>query len=141
MMTQRVGVSSLKYSLTLGRVLGIAGLLCMTGGLVAPVAADTTDPDKAPTAADWLAQLESEPATITHLRLTPTDAGLTLTIEANGVLPAPTLETLGNAQIVTIPNTVLSLPAGEERFHSQPAEGIAAVAVSTDGNAVRLAIN
>lgn len=136
MMTQRVGVSSL----TLGRALGIAGLLWMTGGLVATVTAETTDPGDALTTADGLAQLESESATITDVNLTPTEAGLTLTIAANGVLPTPTLETLGNAQIITIPNTVLSLPTGEERFDSQPAEGIAAVAVSTDGNAVRLAI-
>jgi len=76
------------------------------------------------------------------VRVEETEAGLQLVLEtAEGDLPAPTTQTVGNALIAEIANAVLVLPDGNSFEQFAPAEGIALVSVTNEpGDLVRVAI-
>lgn len=89
--------------------------------------------DKEPpatTVAEWLAQIEAAQVQITDVRMEATDAGLQVVLEtAEGDLPTPATQTVGNALTADIPNAVLVLPEGGNFEQFGPAEGIALVSV------------
>ncbi|MBD2463170.1 TonB-dependent siderophore receptor [Oscillatoria sp. FACHB-1407] len=92
----------------------------------------------ASTVAEWIAQLQIE---ITGVELNPTESGLELVLTtAGGELPPVSTSVVGNALIADIPNAVLSLPEGSEFQEIAPAEGIAAVAISSRSDGVRIVI-
>jgi iron complex outermembrane receptor protein len=96
----------------------------------------------ATTVADWVAQIEASQVQITGVRVEPTEMGLSIVLEtAEGDLPNPTTQTVGNAVIAEIPNTVLNLPEGEPFEQFSPTEGIALVSLMNmpDGS-VRVSI-
>jgi iron complex outermembrane receptor protein len=85
----------------------------------------------ATTVTDWLTQRETAPVQITGVRIETTEKGLQLILETiEGELAAPRTETVSNALIVEIPNTVLALPQEEGFEQFEPAEGIAFVSVT-----------
>jgi iron complex outermembrane receptor protein len=88
-------------------------------------------PAPATTVADWMAQIEASQVQITGVRVEPTATGLSIVLEtAEGDLPTPTTQTVGNALTADIPNAVLALPEGELFEQFAPAEGIALVSVT-----------
>ena len=109
-----------------------------------PIHPSTPTPIHPPslTLSDWVAQIEASLTQITGVRVEETEAGLQLVLEtAEGDLPAPTTQTVGNALIADIPNAVLVLPDGNSFEQFAPAEGIALVAVTNEpGDRVRVAI-
>jgi len=96
----------------------------------------------ATTVAEWMAQIEASQVQITEVRLESTEAGLSIVLEtAEGDLPTPTTQTVGNALTADIPNAVLALPEGEMFEQFGPAEGIALVSVMNMPNGgVRVSI-
>lgn len=96
----------------------------------------------ATTVEEWVAQIEASLTQITGVRVEETEAGLQLVLEtAEGDLPAPTTQTVGNALIAEIPNAVLVLPGGNSFEQFAPAAGIALVSVTNEqGDRVRVAI-
>jgi iron complex outermembrane receptor protein len=94
-----------------------------------PVEAQEEEP--ATTITDWITQLEASPVQITGVRIKTTETRLQLVLETvEGELAAPTIETVGNALIIEIPNAVLALPEEEGFEQFEPAEGIAFVGVT-----------
>ncbi|MGD1944369.1 MAG: TonB-dependent siderophore receptor [Leptolyngbyaceae cyanobacterium] len=96
----------------------------------------------ATTVAEWLAKIEAAQVQITDVRVETTDAGLQVVLEtAEGDLPPPVTQTVGNALTADIPDAVLALPEGELFEQFGPAEGIALVSVMnlSDGG-VRVSI-
>ena len=143
-------------SLNLGLMVRLAIALSVVGGL--PVAAqemegvdssetvnrvpETVHLSPATTVEEWFAQIEASLTQITGVRVEQTEAGLQLVLKtAEGNLPAPTTQTVGNALIADIPNAVLVLPEGGAFEQFAPAEGIALVSVMNEsGSRVRVAI-
>ncbi|MBW4651981.1 MAG: TonB-dependent siderophore receptor [Kaiparowitsia implicata GSE-PSE-MK54-09C] len=109
-----------------------------------PIHPSTPTPIHPPalTLSDWVAQIEASLTQITGVRVEETEAGLQLVLEtAEGDLPAPTTQTVGNALIADIPNAVLVLPDGNSFEQFAPAEGIALVSATNEpGDLVRVAI-
>jgi iron complex outermembrane receptor protein len=104
---------------------------------------DLTDLEQpATTVAEWVAQMEAALVQITGVRIETTETGLQVVLETTeGELSAPATETIGNALIADIPNTVLALPDGDEFSQANPIEGVALVSVtSLPNNRVRVAI-
>jgi len=99
-------------------------------------------PRPATTVDEWVAQIEASLTQITRVRVEATEAGLQIVLEtAEGELPVPTTQTVGNALIAEIPNAVLALPDGDSFEQFSPAEGIALVSVTNEpGDRVRVAI-
>ncbi|MGP1385679.1 MAG: TonB-dependent receptor domain-containing protein [Thainema sp.] len=79
---------------------------------------------------------------VTDIRLETTETGLKVVLEtAAGELSVPTVETIDNALIATIPNAVLALPGQTDFQQIAPAEGIAFISATTVAdNQIRLAI-
>lgn len=85
----------------------------------------------ATTVEEWTTQIAQAQVTITSVRVEETAAGLQVVLEtAEGDLPAPNTQTVGNALIAEIPNAVLDLPEGEPFEQFGPAAGIALVSVT-----------
>ncbi|MBE9156978.1 TonB-dependent siderophore receptor [Nodosilinea sp. LEGE 06152] len=99
-------------------------------------------PPPATTVEEWIAQIDASLTQITGVRVEETEAGLQLVLEiAEGDLPTPATQTVGNALIAEIPNAVLALPDGNSFEQFAPAEGIALVSVTNEpGDLVRVAI-
>ncbi|MEM9246831.1 MAG: TonB-dependent receptor plug domain-containing protein, partial [Cyanobacteria bacterium P01_F01_bin.153] len=91
------------------------------------------------TVAEWMAQGNQSPATITNVRVENTEAGLQVLLEmTDGTFGEPTSSVTDDALILEIPNAVLE-GQGVEQF--APAEEIALVQVSSlEGNRVQVVI-
>ena len=84
---------------------------------------------------------QAELVEVTGITVEETEQGVVLRLEASGELTVPVTSVSGNAAIANIPNTVLSLPEGEDFLVSRPAEGVALVSVSAlPDNRVQIAI-
>jgi iron complex outermembrane receptor protein len=70
----------------------------------------------AATVDEWLDQIaQTESITVTGVRLNRTDVGVEIILEtAEGQLSEPLTSVVGNALIIELPNTVLTLPEGDE---------------------------
>ncbi|MBE9178541.1 TonB-dependent siderophore receptor [Oculatella sp. LEGE 06141] len=78
---------------------------------------------------------------VTEVRVNPTETGVEVILETgDGVLPSPTLTTLGNALVADIPDAVLALPDQNDFLVTNPAEGIALVTVTPTEAGIRVAI-
>ncbi|MEM0978697.1 MAG: TonB-dependent siderophore receptor [Cyanobacteria bacterium P01_H01_bin.58] len=102
-----------------------------------PEIAAVSDEQPATTVVEWQAQIEAALVQITDIRIEATEAGLQVTIEADGELTSPTQSTSGNALVLDIPTTTLA----ESLQEFEPAEGIALVQASAlPGDIVQVAI-
>ncbi|MGD1938424.1 MAG: TonB-dependent siderophore receptor [Cyanophyceae cyanobacterium] len=91
------------------------------------------------TVAEWIAQTNPSPTTITNVRVEETEAGLQVVLETtDGTLGEPASSITGDALILEIPNAMLE---GEEVEQFSPAEDIALVQVSSqEGDRVQVVI-
>lgn len=117
-----------------------------------PVTNDQVEPglptleQGATTVREWLAQSDlpshsSEVTQITDIQLDTSTDRFTITLQTTGDLAAVTPSVVGNAWIVDIPNATLDLPDGQDLQVTNPATGIALVAVSQLANQrVRIAV-
>ncbi|MBE7385547.1 MAG: TonB-dependent siderophore receptor [Leptolyngbya sp. SIO1E4] len=96
----------------------------------------------ATTVTEWVTQIEASRVQITGVRIEATETGIQIVLEtADGELPTPTTEMVGNALIAEIPNAMLMLPEGDSFEQFEPAAGIALVQVTNEpGDRVRVAI-
>lgn len=95
----------------------------------------------ATTVDEWMAQSAQTQVQVTGVRVTTTETGLEIILEASKPLEPPTTSVVGNALIADISNAVLALPEGDEFQVANPAEGITLVSVtSLPDVGVRIAI-
>jgi iron complex outermembrane receptor protein len=96
----------------------------------------------ATTVDEWVEQIaQASIVQVTGVQLSATAGGFELVLEASEALPPAKTSVIGNALIADIPNTVLSLPDGDEFQQVNPAEGIALVTVTNRrDNSIRVAI-
>ncbi|NEQ42349.1 MAG: TonB-dependent siderophore receptor [Leptolyngbya sp. SIOISBB] len=93
------------------------------------------------TISDWLAQAADSAAVITAMQLQATAAGLNVILEADASLTAWTTRTVGNAQVINIPNAVLNLANADQAEQFAPTEEVALVRVSElPGGGVQISI-
>jgi hemoglobin/transferrin/lactoferrin receptor protein len=86
-------------------------------------------------------QISQSAIQVTGVRLNQTSRGLEIILETGGQQLQTTTRIQGKTAIVSIPNTVLALPDGNEFLVQNPAEGIASIAVTQlDANTVRVSV-
>jgi len=84
----------------------------------------------ATTVDEWMAQIAQTQVQVIGVRVTTTETGLEIILEASKPLEPPTTSVVGNALIADIFNAVLALPEGDEFQVANPVEGIALVSVT-----------
>ncbi|ESA33729.1 hypothetical protein N836_20725 [Leptolyngbya sp. Heron Island J] len=129
----------------LQRLLVTTGTLSAATILAMATRADAKDavaPRITTTVTDWVTQIEAAIVQIIDVQIAETEAGLQVVLETtDGRLATPVTTTSGDAVILEIPNTRLSLSVGETFEQFAPAEGIALVSVTNlPDNRVQISI-